>query len=68
MKKYRSDGEKKYERHWKMIEPSINVPLEDVKQILAEYFGVESKKVVKNQYSFTVIGGKMPEKKEQPSE
>lgn len=68
MNKYRSIGEKRSERHWKMIEPSFNVPMDDVKRILAEYFGVDLKKVVKNQYSFTVIGGKLPEKKERPEE
>lgn len=44
-----------------MIEQCINVPVNDVKRILAEYFSVDEKNVIKNQYSFTIIGGKIPE-------
>jgi hypothetical protein len=47
-----------------MIEQCINVPVNDVKLILAKYFGVDEKNVIKNQYSFTIIGGKIP--KEEP--
>ena len=48
-----------------MIQPSFNVPMDDVKHIVALYFGVSDKDVIKNQYSFTVIGGKMPEEKKE---
>ena len=44
-----------------MIKPSYNVPFEDARKILAHDFGVEPKDVIKNQYSFTVLGGTMPE-------
>lgn len=39
--------------------------MDDVKHILAVYFGVKDKDVIKNQYSFTVIGGKVPEMEKQ---
>ena len=29
---------------------------EDVKRIIAEYFGVDPKDVIKSQYSYTVVG------------
>ena len=44
-----------------MIQQGINVPMDDVKHILAVYFGVDDKDVIKNQYSFTVIGGQIPD-------
>ena len=44
-----------------MIKPSYNVPFEDAKKIIAHVFGVEVKNVFKNQYSFSVIGGTLPE-------
>lgn len=53
-----------------MIQASYTVPLDDAKHILALYFGVEDKNVIRNQYSFTVIGGKLPqeEPKEEPED
>lgn len=48
-----------------MIQASYTVPLDDAKHIIALYFGVEDKSVIRNQYSFTVIGGKLPEEPKQ---
>lgn len=47
-----------------MIQASFNVPLEDVKHIIALYFGVDDKSVIRSQYSFTVIGGKLPDQEQ----
>ena len=54
-----------------MIQASFNVPLEDVKHIIALYFGVDDKSVIRNQYSFTaftVIGGKLPDQEQKEEE
>ena len=53
-----------------MIKPSYNVPFDDAKKIVAHAFGVEPKDVIKTQYSFSVIGGTMPEflAKEEPEQ
>ena len=44
-----------------MIKQSYNVPFDDAKKIVAHAFGVEVKDVFKNQYSFSVLGGTLPE-------
>ena len=51
-----------------MIKQSYNVPFDDAKKIVAHAFGVEPKDVIKTQYSFSVLGGTMPEflTKEEP--
>ena len=53
-----------------MIKQSYNVPFDDAKKIVAYAFGVEPKDVIKTQYSFSVIGGTMPEflAKEEPEQ
>lgn len=38
------------------MEPGIILDVTDVKKIIAEYFGVDESKVIKSQYSYTVIG------------
>ena len=53
-----------------MIKPSYNVSFDDAKKIIAHVFGVEPKDVIKTQYSFSVLGGTMPEflAKEEPEQ
>lgn len=43
------------------MKPGIVLDAEDVKRIIAEYFGVDPKNVIKSQYSYTVIGAKKTE-------
>lgn len=38
------------------MQKGVILDAEDVKKIIAEYFGVEIKNVIKSQYSYTVIG------------
>ena len=38
------------------MQAGIILDAEDVKKIIAEYFGVDPKNVIKSQYSYTVIG------------
>lgn len=38
------------------MESAIVVDTKEVKKILAEYFGVDEKQVIKSQYSWTIIG------------
>lgn len=38
------------------METGVILDANDVKKIIAEYFGVDESKVIKSQYSYTVIG------------
>ena len=38
------------------MQKGIILDAEDVKNIIAKYFGVDPKNVIKSQYSYTVIG------------
>ena len=43
------------------MQEGLILSAEDVKQIIAEYFKVDPKDVIKSQYSYTVIGAKKPD-------
>ncbi len=47
------------------MQEGLVLNMDDARHIIAQYFGVEDKAVIKQQYSFTVIGGKMPEEKKE---
>ena len=50
------------------MQPGIILDAEDVKKIIAEYFGVDPKNVIKSQYSYTVIGATNKEPVNHPSD
>lgn len=43
------------------MQEGLILSAEDVKQIIAEYFKVDPKDVIKSQYSYTVIEAKKPD-------
>ena len=47
------------------MQSAIVVEGKDIKRILAIYFGVDEKNVIQSKYSYTVIGGKLPEEPKQ---
>lgn len=42
------------------MEVGVILNTEDVKKIIADYFHVDESKVIKSQYSYTVVGAKEP--------
>ena len=44
------------------MQTGIVLSADDVKRIIAEKFGVGPKDVIKSQYTFTVVGAKVPDK------
>ena len=47
------------------MKEAIVVEPNDIKQILAEHFGVKAENVIKSQYSYTIIKGDTEEKPEE---
>ena len=44
------------------MQKGVVLDTEDIKKILAEYFGVDPTNIIKSQYSYTVIGADRPKR------
>ncbi len=50
------------------MEAGIILDANDIKKILAQHYGVEESKVIKSQYSYTIVGVKLREAEAQDEE